>query len=216
MRGHIPRVSTLGGAETPTASVGTVLRVGWALLCSSPLYCALVVAVVVWETTLNLWRRVGCRVASRRPAVAWNRLDRNKLPRHVAVVGTAAAAAALERLARLLFEAGVLRVTAYDPRRLEAPCIHHGRAGQTLVWIGADAHGRAAIPAMARTGGSWRDLGPGYDDEPDLLLTLDGSLHGYPPTMLRVTHLHHLQNCTRKAVRAALIQYVSTERRHGY
>eukprot|EP00166_Cyanidium_caldarium_P006180 ctg_838.g347 len=60
---------------------------------------------------------------------------------------------------------------------------------------------------MARTGGSWHDLGPGYDDEPDLLLTLDGSLHGYPPTMLRVTHLHHLQNCTRRAVRAALVQY---------
>ncbi|KAK4537210.1 hypothetical protein CDCA_CDCA11G3235 [Cyanidium caldarium] len=213
MRGHIPRVSMLGGAEAPPASVGTVLRVGWALLCSSPLYCALVLAVVVWESTLKLWRRVCCRVASLGPEVAWDRLDRNKLPRHVAVVGTAAAA--LDRLSRLLFEAGVQRVTAYDPRRLEASCVRHGRAGQTLVWIGAGAHGRAAIPAMARTGGSWHDLGPGYDDEPDLLLTLDGSLHGYPPTMLRVTHLHHLQNCTRRAVRAALVQYVSTERRSG-
>jgi hypothetical protein len=133
-------------------------------------------------------------------------------PSHVALLGNEAA---LASITKHLIGRGVQRVTVFDPgKREQRGLLGRASTPARLVLGPADAT-RRRIVAMTVDQRERISDNRAFYDEPDLLLTLDGHLHGYPATALRVTHLHRLANPSLWAVDEALRLYLTTERRQG-
>jgi hypothetical protein len=133
-------------------------------------------------------------------------------PRHVALVGDTAL---LEPLIDKLSSRGVEKITIYDPM-FDSICLRTDRIRScTVVRLGRSAATRSYLVRAALNQHMDPVTALAYTDEPELLLTLDGQLHGYPATALRVTHLYRLPDTSARAIDAALCTYRTTERRQG-
>lgn len=134
-------------------------------------------------------------------------------PSHVALVG---AETELKPIIDELVARGVQKVTVYDWENNDVQTMTTCRTGaSTIVRLGPENATRRYLVSAALGQCHAAVADTAYKDEPDLLLTLDGHLHGYPATALRVTHLYHLSNVSSRGIDEALSAYMATERRQG-